>query len=90
MISARNHIVSILSNEFKLKKETGKGLSKIVNGYWSKLKKRLPLDLVQDFENNPEDSTVQNSFALTFDELMKHSGVKMNTVMFLYNQGIEL
>ena len=58
--------------------------------FWNKIKKKMPEDLAKNYSLNPEDEAHKAAFVAQLAELMTAQNVKMNVVIFLYNQGVKL
>jgi hypothetical protein len=54
------------------------------------MKKKMPEDVAKNFSLNPENETYEKAFSDELAELMTAQNVKMNVVIFLYNQGVKL
>lgn len=87
---AIEHVINIISESLKKRNERGIEMERKVRNFWNKIKKRLPEDLAKGFSENPDDKELQDAFAVNLEELMNKQNIKMNVVIFLYKQGIQL
>jgi hypothetical protein len=87
---AIGHVVNIIGEALRKREEESVELPRPVRNFWNKIKKRLPEEVGPAMEASPTEEAARASFTEGMGELMKAKNIKMNMVMFLYNQGIEL
>ncbi len=88
--NAIEHIRRIISGSLKEKNDEGVELEKKVNNFWKKIQKKFPSDFVSQYNDNPDNEDLNVEFVQHLKEIMHAQSIKMNVVMFLYNQGVEL
>jgi site-specific DNA-adenine methylase len=87
---AKEHLITILTEGFKTKQETGNALNKDIYTFWKGIQKNLPAELLTLIENEPMSDATKQGLDTEFNRLLQKQNVKMNVVMFLFNQGVEL
>lgn len=87
---AIDHVCIILKDSFTKRNEKGIDLERKVKNFWSKMKKRMPEEVAKNFSLNPDNEDYKQAFGEQLAELMNAQNVKMNVVIFLYNQGVKL
>ncbi len=87
---AMEHVCIILKESFDKRNEKGIDLERKIKNFWNKIKKKMPEDIAKNYSLNPEDEAHKAAFIAQLAELMTAQNVKMNVVIFLYNQGVKL
>jgi len=87
---AIGHVVDIVGGALQKRKEESIELPRQVRNFWTKIRKRLPEDVSLAIEADPTDEAARAAFTEGMGELIKAQNIKMNMVMFLYNQGVKL
>ncbi len=87
---AIEHVCIILKESFAQRNEKDIDLERKIKNFWNKMKKKMPEDVAKNFSLNPENETYEKAFSDELAELMTAQNVKMNVVIFLYNQGVKL
>ncbi len=87
---AIEHVTLILSDSFRNRNEKGIDLERKIKNFWNKIKKKMPEDVAKNYSLFPDNADNKKAFSENLEELMSAQNVKMNVVIFLYNQGIKL
>ena len=87
---AIDHVVTIISEALRRRKEESIELERKTRNFWKKIKKRLPEEVGNALEEDATSEANRAAFTKGMEELMESQSIKMNVVSFLYNQGIEL
>lgn len=83
-----NKVVHSLAKAFDAYNAKNIELDKSTVKFWNKLKKRLPEEVVNNFEADP--TAGQPALRQELTTIGDNAGVKMNLVMYLHEQGISL
>ena len=88
--NAIEHIRRIISETLKKRNDEGIEIEKSINNFWNKIQKKFPSDFIEQYNDNPDNKELNVEFGQHLKEIMNAQNVKMNVVMFLYHQGVEL
>ncbi|MDC0231210.1 hypothetical protein OAK19_04525 [Aureispira] len=88
--NAIEHIRRIISESLIKRNNEAVELEKKVNNFWNKIQQKFPSDFVSQYDENPDNQALNVEFCQHLKEIMHAQNIKMNVVMFLYNQGVEL
>lgn len=88
--AAVDQLLNLLVIGLKRRKEERIELERDSKNYWKGLKKRLPEELLNNLENDPENEAYQQTFKTAMIDLINaKQNVMMNTAIFLSKKGIE-
>lgn len=86
---ALGQVVDLLLTGLKKRKHEGIELERLSRAFWSKIKKRLPEELVTQLQEDPDHAENEARLTKEFGALMEIKKIKMSMAMFLFNNGIE-